>query len=37
GVEARVNRSTWAQLAEIALENDPPEVRSAGMTFALLP
>jgi hypothetical protein len=37
GTEARLNRSTWAQLAEIALESDPPGVRSAGMTFALLP
>lgn len=37
GTEARLNRSTWVQLAEIALESDPPEVRSAGMTFALLP
>jgi hypothetical protein len=37
GVEARLNRSTWAQLAEIALEGDGPEVRSAGVTFPLTP
>lgn len=37
GTEARLNRSTWAQLAEIALESDPPAVRSGGVAFALLP
>ncbi len=37
GTEARLNRSTWAQLAEIALDGDRPEVRSGGMTFALMP
>lgn len=37
GTEARLNRSTWAQLAEIALENDAFEVSSRGETFALVP
>ncbi len=37
GVEARLNRSTWGQLAEIALGGDRPEVRSGSVTFALLP
>ncbi len=37
GAEARLNRSTWGQLAEIALDGDRPEVRSGGMTFPLLP
>jgi hypothetical protein len=37
GTEARLNRSTWGQLAEIALDADRPEVTSGGATFALLP
>ena len=37
GAEARLNRSTWGQLAEIALDAGRPEVRSAGMTYSLLP
>ncbi|MCB2047840.1 MAG: DUF1285 domain-containing protein [Novosphingobium sp.] len=37
GTEARLNRSTWAQLAEIALESERPVVTSRGATFALLP
>lgn len=37
GAEARLNRSTWAQLAEIALENDAYEVSSRGATFPLVP
>lgn len=37
GTEARLNRSTWAQLAEIAIDGDKLEVRSGGMAFALLP
>lgn len=37
GAEARLNRSTWAQLAEIALAGDGRSVSSAGATFTLLP
>jgi hypothetical protein len=37
GTEARVNRSTWAQLAEIALAGDGTSVTSRGATFSLLP
>ncbi len=37
GAEARLNRSTWGQLAEIALDGDRPEVKSGGVTFALMP
>ncbi len=41
GCEARLNRSTWAQLAEIALaegaESNGWRVTSRGMEFALLP
>lgn len=41
GCEARLNRSTWAQLAEIALaegaEANGWQVTSRGATFALLP
>ena len=37
GTEARLNRSTWAQLAEIALEGDGIAVSSLGMTFLLVP
>ncbi|EIZ80010.1 hypothetical protein WSK_1377 [Novosphingobium sp. Rr 2-17] len=35
--EARLNRSTWAQLAEIALAGDGQSVSSGGMRFALTP
>ncbi len=37
GTEARLNRSTWGQLAEIALDSETPEVTSGGVTFALMP
>jgi len=37
GTEARLNRSTYAQLAEIALESDELTVRSQGATFSLVP
>ena len=37
GTEARVNRSTWAQLAEVALAGDGASVRSRGATFPLVP
>lgn len=37
GTEARLNRSTWGQLAEIALDGEKPEVTSGGLTFALTP
>lgn len=38
GCEARLNRSTWQQLAEIALaESDGRTVASGGETFRLLP
>ena len=38
GVEARLDRSTWLQLAEIALANgDEPVVSSNGANFSLLP
>lgn len=38
GCEARLNRSTWLQLAEIALaEGDGATVSSGGETFSLLP
>lgn len=37
GVEARLNRSTWAQLAEIALAGDAESVTSRGTTFPLIP
>ncbi len=37
GTEARLNRSTWAQLAEIALAGDGASVSSQGVTFPLLP
>ncbi|MET1754844.1 DUF1285 domain-containing protein [Novosphingobium sp. RD2P27] len=36
GVEARLNRSTWAQLAEIALAGDGTSVSSQGVTFPLV-
>jgi hypothetical protein len=37
GTEARLNRSTYAQLVEIALESGDLSVTSRGMTFALVP
>ncbi|MCJ2186094.1 DUF1285 domain-containing protein [Novosphingobium beihaiensis] len=37
GTEARLNRSTYAQLAEIALESGDLSVSSQGMRFALQP
>lgn len=37
GIEARLNRSTWAQLAEIALAGGEPAVTSQGMRFPLVP
>lgn len=37
GTRARLNRSTYAQLAEIALENDDLSVTSNGARFALAP
>lgn len=38
GCEARLNRSTWLQLAELALaQGGAPQVSSQGATFALVP
>ena len=37
GTEARLNRSTYAQLAEIALASPSLAVSSQGMTFSLVP
>ncbi len=37
GIEARVNRSTWAQLAEITLAGDGSSVTSQGIRFPLVP
>ncbi|AOR76099.1 DUF1285 domain-containing protein [Novosphingobium resinovorum] len=37
GTRARLNRSTYAQLAEIALESDDLSVTSNGARFALVP
>jgi hypothetical protein len=37
GAEARLNRSTYAQLAEIALEGDALVVTSQGASFSLVP
>jgi hypothetical protein len=37
GTEARLNRSTYAELAEIALEGDQLAVTSKGETFSLVP
>jgi hypothetical protein len=37
GAEARLNRSTYSQLVEIALEHGGLEVRSRGATFPLVP
>jgi len=37
GTEARLNRSTYAQLVEIALQSDDLTVSSQGATFGLVP
>lgn len=37
GTEARLNRSTYAQLAELALAHDDLSVSSQGMRFSLVP
>lgn len=37
GIEARLNRSTYLQLAEIALEGDGRSVSSQGALFSLIP
>jgi hypothetical protein len=37
GTEARLNRSTWAQLVEIALAGAGTSVSSGGVTFPLVP
>jgi uncharacterized protein len=37
GIEARLNRSTYLQLAEIALQDDRLSVTSGGSTFSLAP
>jgi len=37
GTQARLNRSTYAQLADIALANDALEVASLGETYSLVP
>ncbi|WP_260927930.1 DUF1285 domain-containing protein [Novosphingobium sp. 9] len=37
GIEARLDRSTWLQLAEIAIELSDMSVSSKGCTFALAP
>jgi len=37
GLEARLNRSTYAQLIDFALENDTLAVTSQGATFSLVP
>ncbi|AIT78763.1 DUF1285 domain-containing protein [Novosphingobium pentaromativorans] len=37
GTEARLNRSTYAQLVEIALENEELAVTSGGASFPLVP
>ncbi|GGC22137.1 hypothetical protein GCM10011371_07230 [Novosphingobium marinum] len=37
GCEARLNRSTYAQLAEMALESDDLSVSSKGAEFSLVP
>jgi hypothetical protein len=37
GIEARLNRSTWAQLAEIAIAGDGASVSSGGVVFSLTP
>lgn len=37
GLEARLNRSTYAQLMDIALESDTLAVTSQGATFSLVP
>ena len=37
GLEARLNRSTWLQVADIALENGGTSVQSQGAVFSLIP
>lgn len=37
GIEARLNRSTYLQLAEIALQRDGLSITSQGVTFSLVP
>lgn len=37
GLEARLNRSTWMQVAEIALENGGTSIESRGVLFSLTP
>lgn len=37
GTRARLNRSTWAQLAEIAIAGNGASVSSRGVTFPLIP
>jgi hypothetical protein len=37
GIEARLNRSTYLQLAEIALQGDGRSVASGGIVFSLVP
>ena len=37
GTEARLNRSTYGQLIDIALQNDVLEVSSRGASFSLVP
>jgi hypothetical protein len=37
GLEARLNRSTYAQLVEIALESEDLHVQSQGVSFPLVP
>lgn len=37
GTEARLNRSTWTQLAEIAIAGDGKSVSSEGTRFSLVP
>lgn len=37
GTEARLNRSTWGQLAEVMLTGDGTSVTSQGVRFALVP
>jgi uncharacterized protein len=37
GAKARLNRSTWLQLAEVALQGDDGKVSSQGAVFSLMP
>lgn len=37
GLEARLNRSTWMQVADMALENGGSSIESQGATFSLIP